>query len=95
MDVTFTAGERAEIRDYYAGHRPPSAESLPPGIRRRLARGKRLPPGIAKQMLPDQLESRLPHRDGYERVRVGLDVFLVEVATGVIHDVLSDVVGRL
>jgi hypothetical protein len=30
--------------------------------------------------------------DGYELVEVGLDVFLVEVATSIIHDVLMDVI---
>jgi hypothetical protein len=31
-------------------------------------------------------------REGFEIVEVGLDVLLVEVATGVIHDVLMDII---
>jgi hypothetical protein len=65
---------------------------LPPGIRRNLARGKPLPPGIAKRNVPAELRSRVGIADGYELVEVGLDVFLVEVATSIIHDVLMDVI---
>jgi hypothetical protein len=35
---------------------------LPPGIAKNLARGKPLPPGIAKQQLPDGLVHALPGR---------------------------------
>ena len=69
------------------------SKGLPPGIARNLARGKPLPPGIAKQHLPDGLVSVLPPpRKGYERVVVDGRVLLVEVATQVIHDVLSDAI---
>jgi len=68
---------------------------LPPGIAKNLARGKPLPPGIAKQYLPDGLVSVLPPAPrGYERIIVDGKVLLVEIATRVIHDVLSDVVLR-
>ena len=92
VDVTLSAGMRTQIQDYYAAHPVANAEALPPGIRRNLARGKPLPPGIAKKVAPAELASRVQLRPGYELVEVGLDVFLVEVATGVIHDVLMDVV---
>jgi len=65
---------------------------LPPGIRKNLARGKPLPPGIAKKTLAPDLVRLLPPRSGYEVVQVGWDVVLVEVATGIIHDVLMDVI---
>jgi Ni/Co efflux regulator RcnB len=69
------------------------SKGLPPGIAKNLARGKSLPPGIAKQQLPDGLVSVLPPpRKGYERVVVDGRVLLVEVATQVIHDVLSDAI---
>ncbi len=92
VDVTLTADMRAQIQSYYAAHPVADAQSLPPGIRRNLARGKPLPPGIAKKVAPPELASRVRLRDGYALVEVGLDVFLVEVATNVIHDVLMDVV---
>ena len=66
---------------------------LPPGIAKNLARGKALPPGIAKQHLPQGLVSVLPAPPtGFERVVVDGKVLLVEVATQVIHDVLSDLI---
>ncbi len=68
---------------------------MPPGIEKNLARGKALPPGIAKQVLPDGLLKRLPPAPhGYERILVSGRVLLVEIATQVIHDVLEDVFLR-
>ena len=64
---------------------------MPPGIRRNLERGKPLPPGIAKRTPPSDLQSRVRIPERFEIVEVGLDVFLVEVATGLIHDALMDV----
>ena len=66
------------------------AQALPPGIQKNLARGKPLPPGIAKK-LDGRLVSRLPHYDGYDWVRAGTDLILVAVATGIIYEVLQDV----
>lgn len=90
--VSISLADRAIIQEFYATHTRQDVESLPPGIRRNLARGKPLPPGIAKKTLPSDLRSRLTVPERYEVVEVGLDVFLVEVATGIIHDVLMDVV---
>jgi Ni/Co efflux regulator RcnB len=70
-------------------------KGLPPGIAKNLARGKPLPPGIAKQHLPDGLVHALPAPPrGYERIIVDGKVLLVEIATQVIHDILSDIVFR-
>jgi hypothetical protein len=93
-EVAFSvdAGMEKLIRAFY-GERPAfGVEALPPGIRRNLARGKPLPPGIAKRSAPPELVSTLALPRGYELVEVGLDVFVVEVATAVIHDVLMDVI---
>lgn len=67
----------------------PSA-SLPPGIAKNLARGKPLPPGIAKRF-DSGLASRLPHYEGYEWKQVGTDVVLVAVATGIVYEILRNV----
>jgi Ni/Co efflux regulator RcnB len=68
---------------------------LPPGIAKNLARGKPLPPGIAKQQLPDGLVHALPAPPrGYERIVVDGKVLLVDMATQVIHDILTDIVLR-
>ena len=70
-------------------------KGLPPGIAKNLARGKPLPPGIAKQQLPDGLVHALPAPPrGYERIIVDGKVLLVEIATQVIHDILTDIVLR-
>lgn len=67
-----------------------STQALPPGIRKNLARGKPLPPGIAKRF-DSRLQSQLPHYDGYEWQQVGTDVVLVTIATGIIYEVLQNV----
>ncbi|PJI48667.1 MAG: hypothetical protein CTR55_13490 [Pseudomonas sp.] len=64
--------------------------ALPPGIQKNLARGKPLPPGIAKK-LDSRLVGRLPHYDGYEWQQAGTDLLLVTIATGVIYEVLQNV----
>ena len=66
---------------------------LPPGIAKNLQRGKPLPPGIAKQVLPSGLIAQLPPPPkGFERIEVAGKVLLVEIATQVIHDVLEDII---
>ena len=92
VSITLTKDIRGEIRDWYAHHSVGNVEALPPGIRKRLSRGKPLPPGIAKKVAPAGLRSRVRPPDGYQIFEVGLDVLLVEVATGIVHDILMDVV---
>ena len=99
IDVRFSANEAAIIRAYFEDRQPanrgrkPRNNSLPPGIARNLQRGKALPPGIAKQVLPAGLNNQLPPvQKGYERVLVDGKVLLVDVATRVIHDILTDIV---
>ncbi|HLO77510.1 MAG TPA: anti-virulence regulator CigR family protein [Magnetospirillum sp.] len=89
VGAVITAAERALIGDYYRSHAVP-VDSLPPGIRKKVARGKPLPPGIAKRF-PDDLRATLPPRPGYDYRVVGADVLLVEIATGVIVDVVKDI----
>lgn len=67
-----------------------SAGKLPPGIQKQLARGKPLPPGIAKK-LDGRLLSRLPTYDGYEWRQAGTDLVLVTLATGIIYEVIRGV----
>jgi hypothetical protein len=92
-DIVFSEIEKRLIREYYAARGyAAAADSLPPGIRKKLARGKPLPPGIAKRFLPGELESQLPMHGGTARRVVGNDIVLVAVATGVILDILFDVI---
>ncbi len=103
--VRFSNVEVGIISDWYRDHGEPSvrgggkggkkSKGLPPGIAKNLARGKSLPPGIAKQYLPEGLARLLPQAPrGYERIVVDGKVLLVEVATRLIHDILTDVVLR-
>lgn len=87
--VIISAAERALIGEYYRSHSVP-VDSLPPGIRKKVVRGKPLPPGIAKRF-PSGLRAQLPGHPGYDYRAVGADVLLVEVATGVIVDVVRDI----
>ena len=105
VSVVFTDDEIQIIGAWYSDHGSSSHQGngngngkgkhkgLPPGIEKNLARGKPLPPGIAKRYLPDGLIKALPAPPkGYERIIVDGKVLLVEIATQVIHDVLMDVV---
>ena len=103
VSVEFSDEEVRIIGAWYENHDPKAGrgggknkhKGLPPGIAKNLSRGKPLPPGIAKQQLPDGLVHALPAPPrGYERIIVDGKVLLVEIATQVIHDVLSDIVLR-
>jgi hypothetical protein len=65
-------------------------DALPPGIRKNLARGKPLPPGIAKKLNPD-FARQLPNYQGYEWRQVGTDAALIDISTGVIREIMRDV----
>src|SRR4051794_3786942 len=75
------------------------AKPLPPGIRKNLARGKPknlargkpLPPGIAKQRLPQSLSVRLPVVDGHDWIRIGTELVLVGIATNLVAQVIHNV----
>lgn len=69
-------------------------DTLPPGLARQLKEKGRLPAGIAKRDLPEDLLTQLPPRpDSQEVTVVEGDVVLVDKATGIILDVLKDVVN--
>lgn len=68
-------------------------DALPPGLAKQLADKGRLPPGLAKRDLPADLASQLPKRPADQEVKVVEgDVVLLDTATGIILDVLKDVV---
>jgi hypothetical protein len=67
-DVTLSVELKTRIRDFYASRPASNVESLPPGIQRNLARGKPLPPGIAKRSAPTELVSLVRVREGCELV---------------------------
>lgn len=66
---------------------------LPPGLARQLKEKGRLPAGLAKRDLPDDLMAKLAKRPPSQEVTVvDGDVVLADAATGIILDVIKDVV---
>ena len=101
VSVSFSDEEIQIISAWYSDRRSTidrksrkgQRNGIPPGIAKNLERGKPLPPGVAKQHLPEELRNSLPAPpDGYERIVVSGKVLLVDIATQVIHDVLTDVI---
>ena len=101
VTVVFSDKEISIIGSWYQDHgskqghgnKGKKAKGLPPGIAKNLARGKPLPAGIARQYFPTDLRNLLPAPpQGYERIIVDGKVLLVEIATRVIHDILTDVI---
>lgn len=90
-DLVYAGITAALAREYALDFGFGGYSSLPPGIRKNLARGKPLPPGIAKKMVPGSLLGRLPRHPGYEWRIAGTDLILISVATAVIADILYDV----
>ncbi|MEQ8652801.1 MAG: anti-virulence regulator CigR family protein [Kiloniellales bacterium] len=94
LSVRFSNSEIRIINDYYRRYPATNVKGLPPGIAKNLARGKPLPPGIAKRYLPNNLTALLPSPyAGTNRLIVGNDILLVQVTTGLILDVLSNVLN--
>ena len=102
QQIGFSIEERQVIVDFYGGAEPAGRkgknkqnkgrgvgnQGMPPG----LAKKGKLPPGIAKRQLPAPLAAQLPPPPtGYERVIVDNDVLLVNIATQIIHDALTDI----
>lgn len=94
VGVLISAGITVAIAHQYAldsGLRSGAYQPLPLGIRKNLARGKPLPPGIAKKAPPSAMLGRLPRHPGYEWQMAGTDLVLVQVGTAIVADVLKDV----
>lgn len=57
-----------------------------------MVRGKHIPPGWSKRLSREQAR-HLPHYSGYEWHRSGSDMVLVTTATGLIHEILVNVLN--
>ncbi len=92
----FTAVEREAIAAYFSKHAI-EVKPLPPGIVKRLERGKALPPGIAKRQLPEPLLEELPPREDEGGVALEVTIFGDRVvllnASGLVVDVLEGIFG--
>jgi hypothetical protein len=70
-------------------------ETLPPGLQKQLIRKGTLPPGLQEkiQPLPIVLERQLVVLPtGYRRVVIAGNVILMEPTTGLIYDIIRDVI---
>ena len=90
--MVVTTHDRQVIREYFVSY-PVGVTSLPPGIAKKLARGKPLPPGIAKKQAPYALVQRVPMcMNGWECILLGADMLILDAVHGTIHDIIRGVV---
>ncbi|MCF9017768.1 MULTISPECIES: anti-virulence regulator CigR family protein [Pseudomonas syringae group] len=80
------------VRETFQQHRDVigRGEPLPPGIH--IAKGRPLPPGYGKRLDRRSLQY-LPHYEGYEWRRLGTDVVLIAVGTGIVYAILDGVLN--
>jgi Ni/Co efflux regulator RcnB len=78
------------VRDTIREHRTDFGRGtpLPRGIQ--VAKGHPLPKGYGHRLDGPAL-SRLPHYEGYEWRRLGTDVVLIAVGTGIVYEILNGV----
>lgn len=100
-EPVFATREISLIQDYFKKNLsslPPGLakrETLPPGLQKQLERNGTLPPGLQKkvQPLPAVLQKQLPALPtGYRRVVVAGNVILMNPTTGLIYDIIRNVI---
>lgn len=94
-EIRFSHRDRMLIRDYYRRNLPPGLAKkgrLPPGLEKQLYERGTLPPGLSGRSLPHELEQRLSRLpDRYARIRLGMDVVLLDRNTRIIVDLIRDI----
>lgn len=88
----FTAMDDTTVRVYFAS-KPVVWTGLTPQQAKNFERGKPVPAGVPRNALPRDLLLKLPPRRGFDYVRVGADVALIDRSTGIVVDVIEDVFG--
>ena len=100
-EPVFTTQERTIISNWFVNNRsglPPGLakrETLPPGLEKQLRERGTLPPGLQKkiQPLPVALESQLTRLPtGYRRVVIAGNVIVMNPTTGLIYDIVRNVI---
>ncbi|EKE00599.1 MAG: hypothetical protein ACD_21C00319G0004 [uncultured bacterium] len=86
----FSDKDREIINNFFSTH-PFNTTGLPPGIAKNLARGKPLPPGVAKVFLPQDLINSLGAYPNYDYLVAGRDVLLVNKSDQIITDILYNI----
>lgn len=85
-DINYSLARKLAVNYGLVGY-----QSLPPGIAKKVARGKPLPPGIAKKSLPSSMLNELPYYPGYEWRSVGDNLVLIALSTAVVTAVINGV----
>ncbi|NAO54625.1 anti-virulence regulator CigR family protein [Pseudomonas syringae] len=80
------------VRETFQQHRDVigRGQPLPPGVH--IAKGRPLPPGYGKRLDSRSLQY-LPQYDGYEWRRLGTDVVLIAVGSGIVYAILDGVLN--
>ena len=90
--VVVTAGiSVVDAKKLAAANNLTGLRTLPPGIRRNLQRGRPLPRGISRQVMPEAVLVELPRHPGHEWRIAGRDLVLIAVGTLIVVDILNDV----
>ncbi|EFU2869633.1 Putative inner membrane protein [Salmonella enterica subsp. enterica serovar Sanjuan] len=85
-DISYAVARQLAVNLGLTGY-----QSLPPGIEKNLARGKPLPPGIAKKTVPASMLGQLPYYPGYEWKIVGDNLVLIALSTAVVTAIINGV----
>ena len=104
IQLYFGNNDRRIVNEYYApefraGHCPPGLAKkgngcMPPGQAKKWRKGQPLPQGIAYYELPHDLVYRMPPPPPRHRyVRVGSDILLLSIGSGIVVDAMIDI-GR-
>jgi hypothetical protein len=100
-EPVFTTAERTVITRWFTTNKsnlPPGLakrETLPPGLEKQLHERGTLPPGLQKkiQPLPVELERQLTVLPtGYRRVVIAGNVIVMNPVTGLIYDIVRNVI---
>lgn len=90
--VVVTTQDRVWVREYFVAA-PVGVQTLPPGIAKKVARGRPLPPGLARQPVPYEVRARLPYcTNGLECIMLGADMLILDAVHGVVRDIVRGVV---
>lgn len=80
------------VRQTIQEHRGDFGRGNPPPSNIHVMKGQPMPRGYGKR-LDNRALAHLPHYEGYEWRRLGTDVVLIAIGTGVVYEILSGVLN--